>query len=397
MASSETGWESRLYTAAVHAGHDPEEAHRALAAPIYRSSTFAFPDAERAYAIHEGLEPGFFYGRMSNPTQTSLETALAHLEGGESALAMASGMAAISTALLTVLSAGDHIVAPRAVYAPTRSLLIDFFEPLGITSTFVEGSEPGAWAAAIRPETQVLYVETPANPTLEITDLSAVAKLAKSHGLVTVADNTFATPFNQRPLEHGIDVVVHSATKYLGGHGDLVAGVIISSEDFITRARGKTMKLLGGVIAPDVAWLVLRGLRTLPLRMARHNETALRVAWHLSQQKWVSKVHYPGLNTHAGHSIATEQMDGFGGIVAFEVESADVARRLIDGLQLCVLAVSLGDTRTLVQHSASMTHASTPKDERRRAGLGDGLVRLSVGLERAVDIIADLDQASASL
>lgn len=397
MEGRKTRDESRLFTKAVHAGHDTREGHRALAGPIYRSSTFAFPSADRAFAIHEGLEPGFFYGRMSNPTQASLEAALADLEGGESALAMASGMAAISTALLTELSAGDHIVAPRALYASTRSLMLDFLGPMGITTTFVDAGNPTDWAAATQPETKLLYVETPSNPTLQVTDLSAIAGLARSRGIVTVADNTFATPFNQRPLECGIDVVVHSATKYLGGHGDLVAGAIVGPDELITRARWKTLKLLGGVIAPDVAWLVLRGLRTLPLRMERHNENALSVARHLTERKWVKGVHYPGLEVHPGHSIAAEQMDGFGGIVSFEVESTEAAKRLIDRLELCALAISLGDTRTLIQHSASMTHASTPESERRRAGLRDGLLRLSVGLERPADIIADLDQAGASL
>jgi methionine-gamma-lyase len=273
----------------------------------------------------------------------------------------------------------------------------DFLEPLGITSSFVEASDPGAWKEAIRPETRLLYIETPANPTLEITDLSAITQLARSHGLMTVADNTFATPFNQRPLEHGVDVVVHSATKYLGGHGDLVAGAIIGSDELITRARWKTTKLLGGVIAPDVAWLVLRGLRTLPVRMQRHNETALTVAAYLSNHTSVSKVHYPGLKSCPGHALAASQMSGFGGIVSFDVRDAETAKVLINGLQLCSLAVSLGDTRTLIQHSASMTHASTPAVERERAGLKDGLLRLSVGLERASDIIADLDQGLARI
>ena len=399
MPSREVSSESQLFTAAVHAGHDAGESHRALSPPVYRSSTFAFPDADRAFAIHEGHEPGYFYGRMSNPTQASLEKALAELEGGEAALATASGMAAISTALLSLLSAGDHIVAPRALYASARSLMGDFLKPLGITSSFVDASDPAAWRDAIRPETKLLYIETPANPTLEITELSAIASLAGSRGLVTVADNTFATPFNQRPLDHGIDVVVHSATKYLGGHGDLVAGAIVGSEEMITRARWNTSKLLGGVIAPDVAWLVLRGLRTLPLRIQRHNESALTVAEYLStSHDRLAQCSYPGLDVACrsrDRGCADERLwwDRF--LRRYGMLTA--AKTLINNLQLCALAVSLGDTRTLIQHSASMTHASTPAADRERAGIKDGLLRLSVGLERASDIIADLDQALARL
>ena len=393
MSTSDSSAEHPMFTTAVRAGHDVTDTHRSLSPPLYRSSTFAFPDAESAFAIHEGLEPGYFYGRMSNPTQAALEAVLADLEGGEDALVMASGMAAISTSLLSLLSSGDHIVAPRPLYASTDHLMCDFLAPLGIATSFVDSTDRAAWQADIRPETKVLYVETPANPTLNITDLSSVAKIAREHGLTSIADNTFATPFNQRPLEHGIDVVVHSATKYLGGHGDLLAGAIVGSAETISRCRWKTTKLLGGIIAPDVAWLVLRGLRTLPVRMDRHNENALSVARYLSENKRIITVRYPGLDSHPGHDTAVRQMSGFGGIVSFEVEDAAAGKRLIDSLQLCALAVSLGDTRTLIQHSASMTHASIPKAEREHAGLRDGLLRLSVGLERATDIIEDLDQA----
>lgn len=387
------GEEDPIHTRAIRAGADAGRDLDGLAPGLHRSSAYGFGAADRAAAVHEGEEPGHFYGRMGSPTQQALEEAVADLEEGEASLAFGSGMAAISSLLLTVLEPGDHVVAPSALYATTSSLLEGVLDDHGIAVTFVHGTEPEDFAEAVRRETRLIYVETPANPTLDLVDLEAVADLGRAEGLLTVADNTFATPVNQRPLEAGIDVVVHSATKYLGGHGDVVAGVLAGPEKLLERVRRETLKHLGGVIAPDSAWLVLRGIRTLPVRMERHNRNALQVARWLEDRPDVVRVHHPGLASHPRHELARRQMSGFGGMVAFELEGIESARRLVDGLSLCTLAVSLGDVATLIQHSASMTHASVPPERRREAGIRDGLLRLSVGLERPEDLIADLDRA----
>ncbi|HET8629465.1 MAG TPA: PLP-dependent aspartate aminotransferase family protein [Thermomicrobiales bacterium] len=385
--------EDDLYTAAVHAGEAPREHLGALAVPIYQAAVFTFPDAEQGAAIHEGEQPGFFYGRMGNPTQAALEAALCRLEGGEAALALASGMAAVTTTLLTLLAPGDHLIAPESLYATTNALLDQVLQPFGVAVTYVDATDPANYAAAIRPTTKALYLETPANPTLKLVDIPAVVAIAREHGLTTVLDNTFATPFNQRPLALGVDAVVHSATKYLGGHGDLTAGALVGPAALVHRARWQTTKILGGVIAPQTAWLVLRGIKTLALRMERHNANALAVAEFLAGHPKVQAVHYPGLASHPQHALARRQMRGYGGMVAFDVGGVEEGRRLVNNVELCALAVSLGDVATLIQHSASMTHASVPRERRLAVGITDGLLRLSVGIERAADIIADLDGA----
>ncbi|HEX5506757.1 MAG TPA: PLP-dependent aspartate aminotransferase family protein [Thermomicrobiales bacterium] len=385
--------EDPLYTAVVHAGEAPREHLGALSAPIYQAAVFTFPDAEQGAAIHEGEQPGYFYGRMGNPTQAALETALCELEGGEAALALASGMAAVTTTLLTLLAPGDHLVAPESLYATTNALLDQVLQPFGVSVTYVDATDPANYAAALRPETKALYLETPANPTLKLVDIPAVVAVARERGLTTVLDNTFATPINQRPLALGVDAVVHSATKYLGGHGDLTAGALVGSAALVRRARWQTAKILGGVIAPQTAWLVLRGIRTLALRMARHNANALAVAEFLAGHPKVVAVHYPGLPAHPQHDLARRQMRGYGGMIAFDVGGVEEGRRLVNNVRLCALAVSLGDVATLIQHSASMTHASVPRERRLAVGITDGLLRLSVGIERAEDIVADLDGA----
>ena len=389
--------EDRIFTTAVHAGEDPEAYLGSLSVPVFNSALFTFPDAEQGSAIHEGEQPGYFYGRMGNPTQAALEKALCELEQGEDALALASGMAAVTTALMTVLGHSDHVVAPESLYATTYSLLESMLAPLGVAVDFVDATDPANYAAAIRPETKVLYLESPANPTMKLVDIEAVVALARERGLTTVMDNTFATPFNQRPLELGVDVIVHSATKYLGGHGDLVAGAIVGSREIVERARWHTNKILGAVIAPQTAWLVLRGIRTLALRMERHNANAQAVAEFLEGHPKVEAVHYPGLASHPQHELARRQMAGFGGMLSFDVGGVEEGRRLVNNVKLCSLAVSLGDVSTIIQHSASMTHASVPRERRLAAGITDGLLRLSVGIERPEDIIADLEGALAQV
>jgi methionine-gamma-lyase len=387
--------EDHLYTTVVHAGESPQAHLGALSTPVYHAAVYAFPDAEQGSAIHEGQQPGFYYGRTANPTQAALENAVCALEGAEAALAVSSGMAAVTTALLTVLKAGDHVVAPAAMYASTNVLLEQILEPFGVEVSYIDGTKVANFANAIRQNTKVLYVESPANPTLSLVDIAGVTALAREHHLTTIMDNTFATPINQRPIELGADLVVHSASKYLGGHSDLIAGVLAGRKDLIQRARWKVNKILGGVISPETAWLVMRGIKTLAVRMERHNANAMIVAKYLSEQPKVQRVYYPGLRSHPQYSLARKQMRGFGGMIAFDVGSIEEGRRLVNNLKLCSLAVSLGDVSTLIQHSASMTHASIPRERRLQVGITDGLLRLSVGIERAEDIVADLDNALA--
>ena len=384
-------------TAAVHAGQDPggeaADPHGALSPPIYQSAVYRFADAAEAEAVHEGERPGYVYGRTGTPTQAALERAAAELEGAGAALATASGMAALSLSLLGLLRAGDHLVAARSLYTTTAALLHDFEAARGVEVSRVDGRDPTALERALRPETRAVLVETPANPTLDLVDVAAVAGIARSAGAVTVVDSSFASPFNQRPLDLGADLVVHSASKYLGGHGDLVAGVVCGRRSLVERIRSGPGKMFGPVIAPHTAWLVLRGLRTLGVRMERHNRNALLVARFLEEHPAVAAVHYPGLESHPQHDLARRQMHGFGGVVAFDVGSAEAARRVVDSVRLCSRATSLGDVATLIQHCAGMTQASLPPADRRAAGVSDGLLRLAVGIEDPDDLVADLRQA----
>lgn len=385
-----------LSTLAIHVG-ETEGEERDVAPPLHMATTYRYRDAEEAAWAFETEEIPV-YTRWGNPTLALLERKVAALEGGEAALATASGMAAISTALLTVLQAGDHLVATTGLYSGTYHLVTHDLPRLGIETTLVPADDPAAFEAALRPNTRAIYLESPGNPTLVLNDVEAVAAIARRHGLLTLMDNTFATPYNQRPLDLGVDVVIHSATKFLCGHGDAVGGVIVGREEFIAEARRGPLRHFGGCLSPFNAWLIVRGLHTFPLRMARHNENALRVAKWLASHPAVEWVRYPWHPSHPQHELARRQMPGGGGgVVVFELKGGLAAgRHLLDRVRLCVRAVSLGDTRTLITHPASTTHASVPPDARRQAGITDGLVRLAVGLEDAEDIIADLDQALAS-
>ena len=383
-----------IATLAVHAGEAPCEHRGALSTPIYRAAVYAFPSAGEGADIHQGTRPGYFYGRIGNPTQAAAESAVAALEGGEASLLTASGMSALSVTLLSLLRAGDHIIATHSIYATTRLLLDDLLAGLGVETTYVEPEDSDGFAKAIRPHTRVMLLETPTNPTLRLVDLAAVCGCGRSAGVVTVVDNTFATPYSQHPLAMGADVVVHSATKFLGGHGDLLAGAVVGREDFIHRLRWHTQKILGAVIAPETAWLLHRGVKTFALRMERHNHNAARVAAYLEAHPRVVEVHYPGLPSHPQHALVRPQMGGFGGgVVAVDLGSRASCARVIDALRLCATAVSLGDVATLVQHSASMTHASVPPKTRLAAGLSEGLLRISVGIEAIEDLLSDLEQA----
>lgn len=382
-----------FFTRTIHAGEDRNAHFGAVSVPIYPASVFAFSDAEEGIAIHNYEKPGYFYGRLGNPTVDALERAMADLESGEDALAFASGMAAISAAILTLTGSGDHIVAPESMYSTTTNFLKHIGEQFGIETTFVDAANAEAYAAAIRQNTKLFWMESPSNPLVKITDIAEVAAIAKNAGIATVVDNTFATPFNQRPLELGADLVIHSATKYLGGHSDLTAGIVVGGKDLIEKVRHGAAKLYGGNIAPQVAWLVLRGIKTLALRMERHNSNAFGLANVLSDHSKVKQVFYPGLETHQNHEVAKRQMTGFGGMLGVDVGTAETAKSVVNNLKVCVFATSLGGVETLVQPVALMTHATLSPEERAKAGVSEGLLRISVGIEHLDDICQDIYDA----
>jgi methionine-gamma-lyase len=385
--------EKSFETLAVHAGENLSENFGAVSVPIYPASVFAFADADEGAAVHKYEKEGYFYGRLGNPTQTALEKAVAELEAAEASYAMASGMAAVSAAILSNVKSGDHIIAPQSMYSTTTLFLHEIKERFGIDTTFVDAERAESYAEAIKPNTKIFWLETPSNPLLKITDIEAVANIAKAANIISIIDSTFATPFNQQPLKFGIDLVIHSATKYFGGHSDLSAGLIAGSREHVERARHSIGKLYGGNIAPQIAWLVLRGTKTLALRMKCHNENAYALANILKEHPKVSEVFYPGLPSHTNHDVANSQMNGFGGMIGFDVGSIDAGKSFVNGLKLCTLATSLGGVETIVQHSSSMTHATLSPEERLAAGVTDGLIRLSVGIENKADLIADLLQA----
>ncbi len=389
---------SGFNTTAIHAGARKDIQYGALATPIYSTSTFEFDSAEQGGARFAGQEQGYIYSRLGNPTVAVLEEKLAALENAEAALAVSSGIGAVTTALWTALKAGDHVVADETLYGCTFAFLNHGISRFGVDVSFVDTSDLAAVKAALRPNTRVMYLETPANPNLKIVDLQALAALAHQHNpdLLVIVDNTFATPFLQRPLELGCDVALHSATKYLNGHGDVIAGMIAGKADFIAQCRSFGLKdMTGAVLGAFEAYLIIRGMKTLPLRVERHCQNAMTVAEFLQQHPAVERVYYPGLSAHPGHDVAVRQMHGgFGGILAFEVKGGfDAGKKVINSVQLAKVAVSLGDCETLIEHPASMTHSPYTPAERAAAGISEGLIRLAVGLENVEDIIADLKQA----
>ncbi|KXZ40265.1 methionine-gamma-lyase [Alkalithermobacter thermoalcaliphilus JW-YL-7 = DSM 7308] len=382
-------------TKAIHAGYVKDPVSGSLATPIYQTSTFIFDSAEqggRRFALEEG---GYIYTRLGNPTLTQLEEKLACLEGAEAAMAVGSGMGAITSALWTALKAGDHMIADKTLYGCTYAYLSHGLTRYGVEVTFVDTSNPNNIKNAMKENTKVVYIETPANPNLKIVDIKAISDIThQKKDCILIVDNTFCTPYLQRPIELGADVVVHSATKYLNGHGDVIAGFVAGKQEFITQVRLFGVKdMTGSVLSPFDAYLILRGMKTLELRMQRHCENAYKVAKFLESHPAVETVYYPGLESHPQHELAKKQMDGFGGLIAFEVKGGvEAGKKLLNSLDLCKLAVSLGDTETLIQHPASMTHSPYTREERLEAGISDGLVRLSVGLENVEDIIQDLKQ-----
>ncbi|MCL6452226.1 MAG: aminotransferase class V-fold PLP-dependent enzyme [Alicyclobacillus sp.] len=370
----------------------------ALTPPLFQTSTFYFDSAEQGGARFAGRESGFIYSRLGNPTTQLLEAAVADLEGAEMGLSFASGMAAISAVLIGLVRAGDHVVVSRGVYGCTYGLLCLLQSKFNVQFTLCDLHDEAAVSRAMRPNTTVVYVETPANPTMELVDLEACANAAHACGARLVVDNTFATPILQRPIEFGADVVVHSATKYLGGHGDVILGLAVGPKSLLDEIRVSPQKDIGGIAAPFDAWLVLRGLKTLSLRMDRHVASAMEIAGRLSRHPAVAAVYYPGLPDYPQRSLYLRQMNGAGGVMSFVVRGGmDAGIRFMNGLELCTRAVSLGETHTLVEHPASMTHSAVPPEARREMGIEDGLIRLSVGLEDVDDIWADLNQSLCSL
>ncbi len=381
-------------TKAIHVGKF-KDAFGALTTPIYQTSTFQFESCQHGADIFAGKQAGYAYSRTANPTCTVLETKLAVLEGGEAALVTSSGMGAITSAIWSIIAAGDHIVADKTLYGCTYEFLAHHIQRMGVKVDFIDTSVEAELKEALKPETKIVYLETPANPNLKITDLKKVSGLVHEYNsnIKVICDNTFASPYLQNPLKEGADIVVHSATKYINGHGDLLAGFVIGDTETIMNARFIGVKdMTGSVIAANEAFLILRGLKTLEIRMERHCASAMKIAEYLDKNPKIEKVFYPGLKTHEGHDIAARQMpNGFGGMMSFIVKGGrQAASKFVDSLELCTLAVSLGDAETLIEHPASMTHSTYTAEELADAGIPEGLVRLSVGLENVDDIIADL-------
>ena len=383
-----------LGTTAIHAG-TLKNLYGTLAMPIYQTSTFIFDSAEqggRRFALEEA---GYIYTRLGNPTTTVLENKIAALEEGEAAVATSSGMGAISSTLWTVLKAGDHVVTDKTLYGCTFALMCHGLTRFGIEVTFVDTSNLDEVKNAMKENTRVAYLETPANPNLKIVDLEALSKLAHTNpNTLVIVDNTFATPYMQKPLKLGADIVVHSVTKYINGHGDVIAGLVITNKELADQIRFVGLKdMTGAVLGPQDAYYIIRGMKTFEIRMERHCANAKKVVEFLNKHPKIEKVYYPGLETHPGYEIAKKQMKDFGAMISFELKGGfEAGKTLLNNLKLCSLAVSLGDTETLIQHPASMTHSPYTKEEREAAGITDGLVRLSVGLENVEDIIADLEQ-----
>ena len=379
-------------TRAIHGGH-AENAAGALVTPIYQASTFVFESAEqggRRFALEEG---GYIYTRLGNPNSTQFEEKLALLEGAEAAMSMGSGMGAITSAFWTALKAGDHVIAAKTLYGCTFAYLNHGISRYGVDVTFVDMRDPENVSKAMRPNTKVVYLETPANPTMDIADIESISRIAHTNeGCLVFVDNTYCTPYIQRPLELGADVVLHSATKYLNGHGDVIAGVVAGKKEFIDQVRLFGVKdMTGSVLSPFDAYLICRGMKTLPLRMEKHCANAMQVAEFLEKHPAVDKVYYPGLKSFPQYELAKRQMKLAGAMIAFELKGGVAeGKKLMNNVKLCSLAVSLGDTETLIQHPASMTHSPYSKEEREAGGIRDSLVRLSVGLEDVEDIIADL-------
>lgn len=366
----------------------------AVSCPIFQTATFAFDDVNQGAELFAGRGKGYIYTRIGNPTTEALQNTLVELEGGFGALATATGMAAISTLFLALLKSGDHVICTDPVYGPTRLLLENELPRFGISASFVETADMKLVRAALRRETKLLFVETPANPSMAITDIRACAEVCRRHRMLLAVDNTFATPCLQNPLPLGADVVIHSMTKFINGHSDVVAGILVAGQEKLYRELKRALERLGGTIDPHQAWLVLRGVKTLCVRVKQAQENAMAIASFLSQHRKVKWVRYPGLESHPQYRLACRQMRGPGSLLAFGLKGGIAAgRHLLNNVRVCTLGVSLGGVETLIQHPASMTHAGITRAARMQAGISDDLIRLSVGIEDAKDLIQDLRQA----
>ncbi len=372
-------------TDAIHAGQEPDPSTGAVTVPIYQTSTY----------VQEGLgkHKGFEYARTQNPTRLALEKNMAVLERGEAAYAFASGMAAETAITQLLLEQGDHAICSDNVYGGTFRLFDKIVRPYGVEFSYVTTSDPDEVQKALRPNTRMVFIETPTNPVMAITDIRAISEIAHRSGCRLVVDNTFMSPYFQRPLELGADIVIHSTTKYLNGHSDSVGGIAVLKRKDDAEELAFIQNAAGAILSPFDSWLVLRGIKTLPVRMEAHNANGMAVAKYLSEQKQVQKIYYPGLPSHPGHELAKKQMSGFGGMIAFDLGRLDRAKTFLEKVSLCSLAESLGGVETLISHPATMTHASVPAEQRARLGITDGLVRISVGIEDVEDLIADLEQA----
>jgi cystathionine gamma-lyase/cystathionine beta-lyase/cystathionine gamma-lyase/homocysteine desulfhydrase len=375
-------------TRAIHVGQEPDAATGAVSAPIYPTSTYAQEEI--------GKNKGYEYARVSNPTRDRLETNLAALEGGTASRVFASGMAAIN-ALATMLKAGDHIVAGHNLYGGTPRLFNQVLVNFGLTFTYVDTSDLNSVEPAFQKNTRLLFLETPTNPLMELSDLHAITELSHRHGVEVVVDNTFMSPYFQRPIEFGADMVVHSTTKFLNGHSDGLGGVVVCTKPEQAEQLAFLQKCAGAILSPFECWLILRGVKTLAIRMEQHDRSGRKVASYLSKHKKVQKVFYPGLPDHPQHELAKRQMSGFGSMIAFETGSLANANKMLRKVRVCCLAESLGGVETLISHPATMTHAGIGEEGRRKIGITDGMVRISVGVEDVDDIIADLDQAMAAI
>ncbi len=389
MNTKDLGFSTKL----IH-GDDFEDQFGSATVPIYQTSTFKFKNAQHGADCFSGASNGYIYTRIANPTIRALEKNIAGLENGYDGIATSSGMSAITTVYMALLGAGSHIISTASVYGPARGVLEQDFSRFNVEADFVNTADIKEIQSAIKSNTKVLYVETPANPTMEITDIKACAEIAKKHNLVLVVDNTFATPYLQKPLDLGADVVLHSVTKFINGHADIVGGIVITKEKELYKKIRHSMVYMGCNMDPHQAYLVLRGVKTLSLRVERNQENAIKVANYLEKHPKISWIKYPGLKSHHQFDLAKTKMKGFGSMISFGVKGGlEAGRKLMDNVHLATLAVSLGGVETLIQHPASMTHAAVNKEDKLKAGITDDLVRFSVGIEDVNDIINDLEQA----
>lgn len=389
MDTKKLGFDTKL----IHAG-DFEDAHGSAVTPIYQTSTFAFKNADHGANLFAGKEKGYIYTRIGNPTIDALENKLAELENGYRGVVMASGMAAVTTVYTALLKKGDHMVSTGAVYGPSRAVMESIFAGYGVESSYIDTSVLENIEKAIQPNTKLLYLETPANPTIQLTDIRKACEIAHKHHILVCVDNTFASPVLQKPLDFGADIVLHSLTKFINGHADIVGGAVIAKDPEVYTKLRKSMTMMGGNMDPHQAYMVIRGVKTLTLRVERAQENAQKVAEFLENHPKVAWIKYPGLKSFAQHELAKEQMKGFGSMISFGVKGGlEAGKKVMDNVHLALLAVSLGGVETLIQHPASMTHAGLSKEDRLSADITDELIRYSIGIENVEDIIADIDHA----